>query len=299
METAARPSLRAGIVMLLGCVCFAVMSLAIGVAHDTQPTLSSTASSAVRSVVNLIVIVVMARGEPQLLIGDGRPALWVRGAAGALALLTYFASVAHIGIGEAGFLNGTSTFWVAALAPLLLGERGRPLIWLAVAGSLVGTLLLAAPRLGQDDTPGRLLGAVSGLAAAAAYLGVRRAASSNPPQVIVFYFIAASTLACGVMVALTPVEWPESPAVWLQLVGAGVAATGGQLLMTRAYQLGQAAPIAALSTATPLLTAAAGILLLHETPDRYAQVGMLLLATFSVGLPLLDAALSRNDAPPR
>ncbi len=299
MPEPARPGLRAAGVMLLACVCFAAMSLSIGVAHRGQADLSSTASSAVRSVVNLAVIVAMARGQASLLVGDRRMALWIRGVAGALALTTYFASLARVGIGEAAFLNATSTFWVAALAPLLLGERSRPLIWVAVLASVVGTALLAAPRVGEADLVGRGLGAISGVMAAFAYLGVRRASGSNPPQVIVFYFIAASTVTCALLAAFTPVVWPRSPDVWFALVLAGLAATGGQLLMTTAYKLGEAAPIAALSTATPLLTAAAGVWVLHETPDATARLGMLILATFGVGLPLLDGALSRERASSR
>lgn len=69
--------------------------------------------------------------------------------------------------------------------------------------------------------------------------------------------------------------------------------------MTTAYKLGEAAPIAALSTATPLLTAAAGVWMLHETPDATARLGMLILATFGVGLPLLDGALNRERASSR
>jgi S-adenosylmethionine uptake transporter len=293
------PGLRAALTMLFACVCFAAMSLAIGVAHRAEPGLSSLASSAVRSVVNLVVIVGMARGDGALLFGDRRPALWMRGVAGAVALTTYFASLARVGIGEAAFLNATSTFWVAALAPMLLGERGRLTVWVAVLASVVGTALLAAPRLDGADTVGRVLGAISGLAAAFAYLGVRRAAGTNPPQVIVFYFVAASTVVCAVLALFTPVQWPNSAGVWGALVVAGLAATGGQLLMTRAYQLGEAAPIAVLSTATPLFTTAAGVWVLHETPDANARLGMLILAAFGVGLPLLDGALSRERATPR
>ncbi len=59
--------------------------------------------------------------------------------------------------------------------------------------------------------------------------------------------------------------------------------------MTRAYQWGPAAPIAALSTATPLFTAIVGVVALGERPDGYALAGMGCLAAFGVGLPLFDA----------
>lgn len=298
---AASPSLtpRAVTAMLVSCVCFTAMSAAIGEAHAQEPALSSTASSAVRSGVNLLVIVAMARGNVNHLLGDRRAALWGRGLAGATALLTYFAALTRVGIGEAAFLNNTSTFWVAAFAPWVLDERARPLVWFAVLGSVVGVALLGAPRDGVSDLLGRGLGAVSGVAAAVAYLSVRKASSSNPPEVIVFYFIAVSSIVCMFLALFTPVTWPSAPGTWAWLAFAGLAATGGQLMMTRAYQWGPAAPIAALSTATPLFTALVGVLVLGESPDGYALAGMACLAGFGVGLPLFDArrvATTRPEA---
>lgn len=290
MAVATRPSLRAAATMLAACAFFTLMSVSIGEAHRLEPGLSSTAASGVRSGVNLLVLVAMARGNIKFLLGDRRAALWLRGLSGATALLTYFAALELVGVGEAAFLNNTSTFWVAALAPFVLGEPGRPLVWVAVLGSLVGTALLGLPREGAGDTLGRALGAASGLAAAFAYLSVRKAAASNPPQVIVFYFIAVSSIVCVLLALLTPVTWPVLPATWAWLGLAGLAATGGQLTMTRAYQLGPAAPISALSMASPLFTALAGVAFLGEHPDGRAVAGMALLAAFGVGLPLAEAA---------
>lgn len=291
----ASTAMRAALTMLVACVCFTVMSIAIGRAHALEPALGTVASSGVRSVVNLLVIVALARGRVRWLFGDGRGALWARGLSGALALLTYFAALPRVGLGEAAFLNNTSAFWVAALSPWLLGEPARKTVWVAVAASVVGLALLGLPRgEAHGDDLGRVLGGVSGLAAAFAYLSVRRASASNPPEVIVFYFILSSTVACVGLALTTDVVWPHGAATWAWLGLAGLAATGGQLTMTRAYQLGEAAPLAALSTASPLMTALAGVVAFGERPDRMAQIGMALLAVVGVGLPLADAGLLRR-----
>lgn len=297
MSPASAP-LRAALTMLVACVCFTLMSIAIGRAHALEPALGTVASSGVRSVVNLLVIVAVARGRVRWLFGDARGALWARGFSGALALLTYFAALSRIGIGEAAFLNNTSAFWVAALSPWLLGEPSRRTVWVAIAASVVGLALLGLPRGGlHDDNLGRVLGAISGLSAAFAYLSVRRASASNPPEVIVFYFILVSTVACLGLALTTDVVWPVGAGTWAWLVLAGLAATGGQLTMTRAYQLGEAAPLAALATASPLMTAVAGVIFFGETPDTMARIGMVLLAVVGVGLPLVSAGLLRQREP--
>ena len=293
------PPLRAALTMLAACGCFTVMSFAVGAAHHGDPQLSSIASSAVRSAVNLVIIVMIARGSLARLVGDHRPALWLRGIAGAIALLTYFAALPRVGIGEAAFLNNTSAFWVAALSPWLLGERARGSIWIAVGASLIGLALLGWPRESEPDGIGRLLGAISGLSASFAYLSVRRASGTNAPETIVFYFIAMCSLLCMVLAATTPVSWPDRPATWAWLFLAGLAATGGQYTMTRAYQLGEAAPLAALATASPLLSALSGVVLLGERPDGLAWLGMGVLAVAGVGLPLWDAGLGRAREPSR
>lgn len=276
---------RAVLLMLAGCMFFAAMATLVGMAHRADPGLHTAVSSFFRALVNLVVLVVMVRGDLRILVGDARPALWLRGVAGAAALLAYFGALATLGIGEAAFLNQTSSFWVAALAPLFLHERTRPAAWIAILGSMGGLLLLIEPRAG--DTMGRLLGASSGLTAAAAYLSVRKASGSNRAITIVAWFTGTATLAAGAWVLAAHLPLPHDPAVLLPLCGAGVAATGGQLLMTRAYQLGPAAPVAAAGAASPLLTALLGALVLDQVPDTRGLIGMVVLFLCAVILPFL------------
>jgi S-adenosylmethionine uptake transporter len=290
------PSRRAVATMLASCSFFAVMSTLVAAAHARDPALTVWTTSAVRAAVNLVVLAAMARFSPRALLGDGRPALWLRGVMGAASLLLYFGSLARIGAGEAAFLNFTSSFWVAALAPLLLGERTRPAVWAAIALSVVGTGLLGWPRAGDpallgdsSDLIARAAGLISGLTAAIAYVSVRRASVTNAPIVIVFYFTLVGTVATGIGLLLTPAPLPVDPLVWTLLVGAGVAATGGQLLMTAAYALGPAAPLSATTAATPLFTTLLAVALLGHVPDAVAALGMALLATAGVALPLLSA----------
>lgn len=274
--------------MLGGCVAFSWMSLCIGAAHRVEPGLSTMVASAVRAVVNLAVLVVIAKGSLRALFGDGRPALWVRGITGAVALLTFFGSLSTLDVGEASFLNQTSAVWVAILAPVLLGERTRAWTWVAITGSLIGMALLAHPRPEAGDFTARLLGLASGLSASGAYLAIRRAGTTNTPLTIIFYFTLLSTIAATTWVLIAGAPLPEKPLTWVCLVGSGVAATFGQMAMTRAYQIAPAAPMAATSAASPLLTTVLGWALLQQTPDQTGMIGMVLLLICAVALPLVS-----------
>jgi drug/metabolite transporter (DMT)-like permease len=168
-----------------------------------------------------------------------------------------------------------------------LKERTRALTWVAILGSVVGVALLAHPRA-EADGVGRILGLISGLCAAGAYLAVRKAADSNPGITVVFYFtLLSSVVAIGCAVA-TNSSLPQTPGVWLCLVGAGVSATLAQLWMTQAYRLGPAALMSATSAASPLLTTLAGWWILGQVPDQAGCWGMGILVCTSVVLPLLN-----------
>jgi S-adenosylmethionine uptake transporter len=271
--------------MLAASVLFTGMALCVVQAHAHQPGLSTLAASFVRSVVNLLALVILVRGDRRALLGDARPALIARGVFGALALGGYFASLERLSAGEAAFLNQTSAGWVALLAPVVLRERTGTSGWIAVGGSLLGVLLLAHPRGGHDDSVGRALGLGSGLAAAIAYLSIRRATETNGPIAVVGWFTLVSTLLTGPALWLAGGHGPTDVVALAWLIGAGLCATWAQVLMTRAYADGRAALVAAAGASSPMLTALAGWLWLGQRPDASGAVGMGVLFACGVVLP--------------
>lgn len=281
---AAAPARRGGVAhMLAGSAFFAVMATFVALAHARDAQLSTLVSSGVRAVVNMLALILLARGRG--MFGDGRPALWARGVLGAVALISYFAALDRLSVGEAAFLNQTSAVWVAAAAPLVLGERSGRVAWIAVLGSLAGIALLVHPRPDAADGIGRILGLLSGFAAAGAYLSIRRAGESNGPIVIVFYFTFVSTLAAVGFGVATGAAAPRDLGTVLLLVGSGLAATVAQLFMTEAYRVGRAAPVAAAGAAGPLLTVLAGWAVLDQIPDGRALVGMGILCVTGIAMP--------------
>ncbi len=280
-----------GVALMVGCsVLFAMMATFVGAAHKHDPTLSTLVTSAFRSGVNLIALIAMARGNRALLFGDGRAALWARGVFGGLSLVTYFTALAHLGVGEAAFLNQTSAVWVALLAPVFLGERTGRLVWVAVGCSLVGVALLATPHTGEgNDLLGRGMGLLSGLCAAGAYLTVRKAGASNRPITIVFYFTLVAAIGSVTGAVLAGDAIPRDPITLGLLIGAGLSATFAQLIMTEAYRVGRAGPVAAAGAAGPLFSTVLGAIWLGQVPDTRAVLGMTLLVLSGIGLPFLAA----------
>lgn len=280
--------------MLLGAALFAAMATFVGFAHRRDPSLSTFTSSAFRSIVNLLVLVVVSWRAPLRLVGDARPALWARGLLGAIALLSYFACIRYLSLGEAAFLNQTSAIWVALLAPWLLGQTTSTAAWIAIVGSLAGVGLLAHPRPSADDTFGRVLGLLSGAAAAGAYVSVNKASATNSPVTIVFWFTLMSSIASIGLMLATGAQLPADLGTAMLLVGAGLSATAAQLLMTAAYRDGHVASVAAAGAASPLLTTILGWTLLDQVPDSRARFGMAVLVVCSAVLPFWGARRPRN-----
>lgn len=290
---------RVAVALMLACAaCFAAMATCVGLAHRLDPALPTVVASAVRALVNLLALMALARGDVRALVGDGRPALWARGVLGAASLLTYFGALARLTAGEAAFLNNTSALWVAAAAPFLLRERTAPAVWLALAVSGVGLALLVEPR-GPTDGVGRILGLVSGLCAAGAYLSVRRAAATNTAISVVFWFTATATAVSGMWWLAAGRPLPGSAGTTACLVASGLFATAGQLLMTEAYRRGNAAPVAAAGAAGPLLTALLGWAVLDQVPDARARLGIAIVLVGAVILPFATATWMIDRPSPR
>jgi S-adenosylmethionine uptake transporter len=288
--------------MTAACLLFAAMAVLVSAAHRVDPEMSVLVASLVRSVVNLVALVLLAKGSVARLWGDGRPALWSRGVFGGLSLLCYFLGLMRLSAGEAAFLNQTSAVWVAALAPLLIGEPTPRRIWFAIAGSMVGLGFLGFPRGTEGDLLGRVAAAASGLFASFAYVSIRRASETNTPLTIVFYFTVVGTAVSALLALGLDVPWPRDPRVYALLAGSGVCATVAQLWMTEAYRMGPASVVAAAGAAGPVFNGLLGWWFLDQAPDGPAAIGMAILLVTGILLPLAGArrpapALTA-DAPP-
>ncbi|OZA57474.1 MAG: EamA family transporter [Acidovorax sp. 17-64-282] len=106
---------------------------------------------------------------------------------------------------------------------------------LTVLTGFVGVVMMLRPSLDQNQAFAGLIGLMSGMTAAFAYMQVVALSRLGEPESrTVFYFAVGSAVAGGLALLLTGTSaWPGWPALWLLPIG--VLAAGGQLCMTRAY----------------------------------------------------------------
>ncbi|MEO8021480.1 DMT family transporter [Polaromonas sp.] len=183
--------------------------------------------------------------------------MW-RSLVGVISLGAWFYAIAHLPLATAMTLNYMSSVWIAtflvggALLMGLLPARGDsvareatsvgaglsqgPLVLTVITG-FIGVIMMLRPTIEQNQAFAGLIGLMSGLLAAFAYMQVMALARVGEPETrTVFYFAVGSAVAgsAGMLVAGIS-EWPGKPALWL--IPLGVLASLGQLCMTRAYSL--------------------------------------------------------------
>ena len=168
-----------------------------------------------------------------------------RSAIGVVALSAWFYAIAHLPLATAMTLNYMSSVWIAAFlvgGTLMLGKKGQrgpsqgPLV-MAILASFAGVVMLLRPAMDQNQAFAGLIGLLSGLCAAFAYMQVMAIARQGEPEIrTVFYFAVGTVLAGALGMAVVGVSpWVWQAAVWLLPIG--ILASLGQLCMTKAYAM--------------------------------------------------------------
>lgn len=168
-----------------------------------------------------------------------------RSVVGVVALSAWFYAIAHLPLATAMTLNYMSSVWIAAFlvgGSLMLGrpnKRGTsqgPLV-LAILASFAGVVMLLRPAMDQNQTFAGLVGLLSGLGAAFAYMQVMAISRMGEPETrTVFYFAVGTTVAGALGMLVTGISpWHWQHALWLPPLG--ILASLGQLAMTKAYSM--------------------------------------------------------------
>ncbi len=237
-------------------------------------------------------VVMRARGTPLT-----TPVPWMhawRAVIGVFSLATWFYAIAHLPLATAVTLNYMSGVWVAAFVvggALLYGQSNRqgPLMATVLAG-FAGVVMMLRPTLDQNQLFAGLVGLLSGMSAAMAYLQVTALGRVGEPEGrTVFYFSASTALAGLAGVAwsgFTPwqqVSWQA--AAWL--VPIGVLASLGQWCMTRAYSRGATLLVANLQYAGIVFAAFYSLVLFDDQIPLIGWVGMALIVASGVAATVL------------
>lgn len=229
-----------------------------------------------------------------------------RGFAGVTALSLWFYTIGKLPLSTAVTLNYMSSVWMAVFLVLRqLWRRWRdqpskhiplPLLSAVLIGFL-GVAMVLRPTLERDQWLDGLIGVLSGMLSAWAYLQVASLGRAGEPEHrVVFYFSLFGTFA-GLLISLGATlsgqhAWVNpSTTVWVWLVGIGVFATLAQLAMTRAYAQGQALAMASLQYLGIAHAFILGVLLFDDPVHALSVAGMALIVLAGIGANRNSAAV--------
>ena len=226
--------------------------------------------------------------------------LW-RSAVGVSSLALWFYAIGHLPLATAITLNYMSSVWMAMFligGAIMLGGRS------GVDGRLIGTVLLGfvgvamvlRPAVDHDQLWPGLIGLLSGMLAAMAYLQVTALGRIGEPEYRVVFYFSLGGMVCGLVLTLLTgglhahTGWD---ALWLLAVG--VLATLAQWLMTRAYATGKVLVNASLQYLGIGWSFVYGVLIFSDAVTPMAVGGMVLIIVAGLAATLLRSRTAPAD----
>tara|TARA_R110002096_G_scaffold70465_18_gene169024 strand:- start:132 stop:1028 length:897 start_codon:yes stop_codon:yes gene_type:complete len=230
-----------------------------------------------RAVVGLLItlpFVLHDRHLPRL----DRPGLQaLRVALTTTAMTGSFYAVAHLPFALFSTINFTRPLLMMAMAAVFLGERIRPVQWVAGALGLAGVIIAINPGTLQA-TSGLLALFVTVLSGTGAVIILRRLRGEAPLAMMLWQ---TSGL---VLISGLPAFWFWQPpgSGWPLLLMIGFFSQGAQFCFMRAHFWGDAGVLAPLSYLSLILTTSVGYLVFDETPAATVFIGAAFITSAAV-----------------
>lgn len=285
-----KSSYRAILYIILSAFCFAVMNLFVRMSGDIPAFQKSFFRNLVAMFFAAAVII---RRKSSFRWQKGNlKFLLLRASLGTIGIVCNFYALGHIPLSDASILNKMSPFFVILFSFLLLKERLTFFQGAAVLIAFIGSLFVIKPSFQNVDVLPSLIGLMGGLCAGFAYTMVRILGTRGENgSLIVFFFSAFSCLSM-----LPFLVFDYHPMAWwqlLMLLGAGLAATGGQFSITAAYYHAPAREISVYDYSQIIFATLLGVIFLGELPDMYSIIGYVVIVAMAVLMFLYN-----NDKPP-
>lgn len=226
-----------------------------------------------------------------------------RSASGVTALSLWFYAIGGLPLATAMTLNYMSSVWMALFlvggAIVLGGARTDGRLVATVLVGFVGVALILRPTLERDQLWHGLLGLLSGLLSAMAYLQVTALGRAGEPEPRVVLYFSIGGVVAGLAQALAAggLHAHDDLSAGLLLLLVGLFATAAQLLMTRAYAIGRPLVNASLQYLGIAYAFGFGVLLFDDPVTPMAVAGMLLVVGAGLAAVRLRGSVAPRAAP--
>ena len=197
-------------------------------------------------------------------------------------MLTWFYGLTKVPTAEATALSFTAAIFTALVAYILLGEKMRRHRWLAIAGGLIGVIVVLQPNT-ENYNPYMLLILVSCVFWGLSVTMVKLLTRTDSTTSIVAWMSILLTI-MSLPPALLYWQWPDLNQ-FLLLGIMGVLATLGHLGMTQALSLADTTAVMSIDFMRLIWAALIGAIFFSDAFDIYTWVGATII--FSSGLYII------------
>ncbi len=238
-----------------------------------------------RNMIGLLVLVAGFMLRPPMNKGGKLHWLVFRGMMGTIALYTLLYSILHIPLGTAMTYNLTSALFIAVFSFLLFREYHGKRVLLAVLLGFAGMLLIYKPAM-HFPLHYHLVGLLSGITSALAYITVNRLAGYYDARIIVLAFIGTGVLVPTLLMLTGYIiniptddvffiawRWPQG-IEWIYVLSLGLFALFGQYFVTKAYGADKAGIVSSIGYANIIFSVFIGMALGDAFPDWMSLSGI-------------------------
>jgi len=215
----------------------------------------------------MIVASLAMVGKASLKFSNVLGLVW-RGLVGGLSVVLYFVSINGVGLAKSSLINYSYPFFAIIFSAVFLKEKPGRLVWILLVPAFGGLALLNLPALTSGGWSWMLAVAwSSAILAGVAVTLIKRLTETDSATSI---FLAQCL--GGFWIMIIPANLEAAPAGWLPaliILAVGIAAAGGQIIMTWSFKHVDVSTGSLLGTIVPVLNVLAAVVLFGE---RFAPI---------------------------
>jgi len=277
----------------MAVACFSLMDAGMKQLASSYPTLQVTFLRGAASL-PFVLVWVLATAGPRSLVPKRWALHLLRGALGMAMIGCFVYALRSLPLSTAYTIYFVAPLLIAALSVPLLGEHVGPRRWIAIGIGLIGVLVVLRPGVGGFISVPGLMVLLAATAYAVAAITVSMLTRTDTPQSMVVWFLVIMAVGAGLL-ALP--DWQPLQLGHAALIaGMGLAGAGGQVALTRAFQLGEASLIAPLEYTGLVWVIGWDLLFWGALPDRFTWLGAAIIV--ASGLYLLHRERVRQVQAP-
>ncbi len=191
---------------------------------------------------------------------------------GTLASLVYTISIHYIPIVNSTLLFNTAPIFIPILSVIFLHAKIARVIWLAVALGFLGIVIIIQPTAEIFTQEGNLLGLLSGIFLAIAYLQMKLLTNTDPSVRIIFYYLAIGTL-----IQIPLLYFFDKPTSLLFAILSGFALVTAQITLVNAYRYAKASEVGIYQYASVVFVGILDWMIWNNVPPVWDILGVLLV----------------------